>query len=330
MQMRILWTSRVRLLTTARTMTLIAIADRDDGATVHQGDIRGSRHGPVFILPFPDRWCYRRTLKNTRRAKNCTALYYLCLVLEFSTPMVCSLPAFAGHFLTLSRRRAVEVSGRNKTAHVAFADVPSRLHRSMTRPFFSKDRISDFELFDRHADQVISKMKERFEEGVAVDIQDIMYRFAMDTATEFLFGRNIKTLSGDLPYPSTCKKASPRIHPSDKFALAFNRAQENAFLRVIYGKLWPLVEFWEDIVTKDKNIVYEFTDPLIQAALEKKKAAKGVYEVDQDDSTLLDHLVHQIDGTRILFCCVLARQVPILCRFRHHSRRDLQHHVGRS
>ena len=186
----------------------------------------------------------------------------------------------------------------------AFADVRSRSQRSMTRPFFSKDRISDFELFDRHADQVISKMKERFKEGIAVDVQDVLSRFTLDTATEFLFGQNVKSLSADLPYPSTCKKASPRTHPSDEFAFAFNRSQEHMFLRVIYGQTWPLVDFWEDIVAKDKKTTNKFTDPLIRAALERKKAAKGVYEVNRDDSTLLDHLVQQTDGTRNSRYCV--------------------------
>ena len=192
----------------------------------------------------------------------------------------------------------MEVSGQNGTGRTALTDGRSRFHRSMTRPFFSKDRISDFEIFDRHADQVISKMKERFKEGDAVDVQDVLSRFTMDTATEFLFGQDVKTLSGDLPYPSTCHKSSPRTHPSDQFAFAFNQAQENTAHRGFYGKLWPLVDFWEDTVAKDRKIASEFMDPLIQAALEKKKAAKGVYEVNQDDVTLLDHLVHQTDGTK--------------------------------
>ena len=192
----------------------------------------------------------------------------------------------------------MEVSGRNETVRAAPADVRSRSQRSMTRPFFSKDRISDFEIFDRHADQVVLKMKERFKEGIAVDVQDILSRFTLDTATEFLFGQDVNSLSADLPYPSTCKSVSSRTHPSDEFAFAFNRAQERMFLRVMYGKSWPLVDFWEDIVAKDKKTINKFTDPLIQAALERKKVAKGVYEVDQDDSTLLDHLVHQTDGTR--------------------------------
>ena len=196
--------------------------------------------------------------------------------------------------------------------------VRSRSQRAMIRPFFTRDRLSDFDLFDRHADQVISKMKERFKEGVAVDVQDVLLRFTMDAATEFLFGQDVKTLSGDLPYPSTCKKASARTHPSDRFAFAFTRAQENMFLRVIYGKFWPLVDFWTDIVAKDKKITNEYTDPLIRAALERKKAAKGVCKVERDDSTLLDHLVQQTDGTMNLGCCALTRQVLMICRFRRH------------
>lgn len=41
----------------------------------------------------------------------------------------------------------------------------------MTRPFFSRDRISDFDNFSHHADAVISQMKVRFREGHAVDFQ---------------------------------------------------------------------------------------------------------------------------------------------------------------
>jgi len=195
-------------------------------------------------------------------------------------------------------RRAMEVSRQNEIVHVAFVDVLRRFHRSMTRPFFSKDRISDFELFDRHADQVIAKMKERFKDGITVNVQDVLFRFTIDTATEFLFGKDVESLSGDLPYPSTYKKSSTHTHPSDQFAFAFNRVQENIFPRVFYGKLWALVEFWEDVVATDMKIVWKSIDPLIQAALEKKKAAKGVYEVNWDDGTLLDYLVQQTDGTR--------------------------------
>jgi hypothetical protein len=41
----------------------------------------------------------------------------------------------------------------------------------MTRPFFSRDRISHFELFDRHAEEALDKMKFRLRAGYAVDFQ---------------------------------------------------------------------------------------------------------------------------------------------------------------
>ena len=183
----------------------------------------------------------------------------------------------------------------------------------MTRPFFSKDRISDFELFDHHADQLIAKMKDRLKDGVAVDFQDASSRFTLDTTTVFLFGQDVKTLSSDLPYPSTYKESS-RTHPSNKFALVFNRIQEHTFLRALYRGLWPLFEFWEDRIAKDKIFVWQFVDPLVRAALERKKAAKGVSGVDRDNSTLLDYLVQQTDGTRSPCCRVAKSQVLILPR----------------
>lgn len=58
----------------------------------------------------------------------------------------------------------------------------------MTRPFFSRERISDFETFGRHADAAISKLKARFNEPgyPAADFQDVVSRFTLDSATEFV------------------------------------------------------------------------------------------------------------------------------------------------
>lgn len=168
----------------------------------------------------------------------------------------------------------------------------------MTRPFFSRDRISDFEIFDRHADLVISKLKERFDRGIAVDVQDLMSRYTADAATQFLFGQDVKSLSAELPYPSAYRgHTPPRDHPSDKFTSAFSLAQEYTFPRGFFSKAWRLVEFWEDKVATQMGITNEFIDPLIHAALQKKRDAKGVYETNKDDGTLLDHLVQQTDGT---------------------------------
>lgn len=47
----------------------------------------------------------------------------------------------------------------------------TRFHRSISRPAFARDRISDYELFDRHAGAVISQLKQRLRQGHAVDFQ---------------------------------------------------------------------------------------------------------------------------------------------------------------
>lgn len=41
----------------------------------------------------------------------------------------------------------------------------------MARPFFNIDKISHFDIFDRHAETTIALMKERFRVGLAVDFQ---------------------------------------------------------------------------------------------------------------------------------------------------------------
>ena len=173
-----------------------------------------------------------------------------------------------------------------------------RFHRSITRPFFTKARISNFEIFDRHADLVISKLKERVASGISVDIQDLLSRYTMDTATEFLLGQDVKSLSGELPYPSTHKGYAPsRDHPSDKFTSAVNRAQECSYPRGFFAKAWRLAEFWEDKVATQMEITYQFIDPLIHTALRRKRDAKGIPD-EGNGETLLDHLVRQTDGEK--------------------------------
>ena len=52
-----------------------------------------------------------------------------------------------------------------------WAFVSPRFHRSMTRPFFSKERISHFDIFERHAADAIQQTKDRINAGFAIDFQ---------------------------------------------------------------------------------------------------------------------------------------------------------------
>ena len=50
-------------------------------------------------------------------------------------------------------------------------DLEHRFHRAMTRPFFTRERISDFEIYHRNCDVTLRVAKQRLNEGLSVDFQ---------------------------------------------------------------------------------------------------------------------------------------------------------------
>ncbi|OSX56951.1 hypothetical protein POSPLADRAFT_1067971 [Postia placenta MAD-698-R-SB12] len=182
-------------------------------------------------------------------------------------------------------------------------------HRAMTRPFFSRDRISHFELFDRRSEQAVAKMTERFHSGYAVDFQDLISRFTLDSATEFLFGSCVNSLHSPLPYPHN-QHPTPFSHPSSKslasnpsraeaVASAFMRAQIVLAERVAMGAIWPLLEMRKSRTGEHMRIIDEYLDPILKDALRRKEdmanIGAGIHDdkesSDTDGETLLDHLV---------------------------------------
>ncbi|KAJ7677044.1 cytochrome P450 [Mycena polygramma] len=190
-----------------------------------------------------------------------------------------------------------------------------KFHRQMTRPFFHRERISDFDLFDHHAENAITQLKTRLREGYPADFQDMVARFTMDTATSFLFGQDVRSLDAGLPYPhyvaaSTVSPAAATAHPSSAFATAFQEAQTVTALRHRFGAHWPLAEFWVDRLARPMGVVRGFLDPILKEAVAKKRAMAmnkseektnevGDREVQEGES-LLDHLVNYSEHYTIL------------------------------
>lgn len=129
-------------------------------------------------------------------------------------------------------------------------------------------------------------------------------RFTLDSATEFLFGQDVRSLSAGLPYPSSSPlsiTSSNDSHPANVFAAAFIEGQNVTSLRTRYGINWPLFE-WNDRVLPHRTIVNRFIDPIISAAIVKHKARVAVGDVAeskevQEEETLLDHLVKITQGS---------------------------------
>ncbi|KAG5653247.1 hypothetical protein H0H81_001504 [Sphagnurus paluster] len=178
-----------------------------------------------------------------------------------------------------------------------------KFHRSMTRPFFTRDRISDFELFDRHADTAIALIKQRMQSGHAIDFQDLMSRFTLDSASEFLFGHCVHSLTAGLPYPHNASyvppdSSTPQANRANDFARAFLEAQEIIASRERFGWIWPLTEIMGDKTKEPMKIVNDYLDPIIQEAITKNKVKPISDEKKEveDGETLIDHLVRQSSG----------------------------------
>lgn len=180
-----------------------------------------------------------------------------------------------------------------------------RFHRSITRPAFTRDRISDFELFDRHAEVVIHQLKSRFREGQPVDFQDLMYRFTLDSATEFLFGHCVHSLNAGLPYSHNVSNIPANVLTPEKrlandFSTAFLDVQFTVGRRERLGSVWPLWEIFEDKTTKPMKVVNAFIEPIIADAVAKKNDAWREKVSEEGKKTLLDHLVQVTSDPKIL------------------------------
>ena len=134
--------------------------------------------------------------------------------------------------------------------------------------------------------------------------QDMASRFTLDSASEFLFGKDVHSLSAGLPYPydsEVAQSAASIHHSSNQFAYAFAKGQNLIAMRTRYGLHWPLVEFWEDRARTKRLIVDKFIEPILDQAIAKNKVAKQILRDTGkavDGETLLDHLVNFTDGKR--------------------------------
>ncbi|KAJ7181117.1 cytochrome P450 [Mycena filopes] len=169
-------------------------------------------------------------------------------------------------------------------------------HRNITRPFFSRDRISHFDMFDRHASVYIMSSSD-----FAQYMQDLVGRFTMDSATEFLFGTCVDSLKANIPYGYNVAfppphSASAEAQLANKFIEAFNESMQVIAHREYVGPVWPLGEMWCDRTKAPMKLVSAFLDPIISADIERKPEAEaGLAEEKKGEveaETLLDELLN--------------------------------------
>lgn len=134
-----------------------------------------------------------------------------------------------------------------------------------------------------------------------IDVQDIYSRFALDAASEFLFGKNVDTLSWQLPLPGTAligPKGSATADEFGSFAQAFENAQVTVMRRSRRGYFWPAYEILQcDPHEADMKIIQQWVDPLVERVLENKSnMRKAGVQNSLDQSVFLEYLADNTEG----------------------------------
>lgn len=180
-----------------------------------------------------------------------------------------------------------------------------KFHRSITRPFFTRDRVTDFDNFERHTQEALKRAKARLAKGYPIDFQDLVARFTLDSATEFLFNHDFHSLDAPLPYPAQSSSKSQKDypqsnadHPSNLFVEALVTSQEIIARRGTIGGIWPLLEFWGDTVVPHRKTLDHFVQPFLEKGLREKETRAA--DSEEYKGALLDYLVDKTSDQNII------------------------------
>ncbi|KAF9445140.1 cytochrome P450 monooxygenase CYP63 [Macrolepiota fuliginosa MF-IS2] len=175
-----------------------------------------------------------------------------------------------------------------------------KMHRNTARPFFARDRLADFEIFETYTSKTLSHLSQCSSKPTPepCEAQDLFSRFALDAASEFLFGQNLDTLAASLPQPHNTRMGAKGSATEDSwgaFATAFDEAQMNITKRARIGYLWPLLEGFRDRNRPHAQVIEEWLDPIVRRAVEEKRRL-GTGESPLEDKTFLQHLADSTEN----------------------------------
>ncbi|RDW67514.1 hypothetical protein BP6252_08910 [Coleophoma cylindrospora] len=152
--------------------------------------------------------------------------------------------------------------------------------RALLKPQFMREQIADLGLFEKHVKDLFDAIQGAAEPGrwtPTLDMQPLLERFTMDTATEFLFGESVHSQRDDSTDTSTLFSKKEMMH----FVEAFFGAEKTTAKSIIYGDL-----FW---LTHDRKFkeqcksVHNFVDTYVHRHLRDgssdKKPGTGKYVV---------------------------------------------------
>ncbi|GJC82563.1 cytochrome P450 52A4 [Colletotrichum liriopes] len=152
-------------------------------------------------------------------------------------------------------------------------------NRSLIRPMFIKDRVSDLAIFDKWTSTMIEKFPAS---GVTFDISDLFYRMTLDVTTDFLLGHSVNSLG----------------NPKHHFAHAFNEVQS---YQMFYTIMAPFEHFLpHGKYNRGIKVIEEFILPFIQEALDLPPSELEKLSKSDKDFTFLHNIARFTRDPKII------------------------------
>ncbi|KAI0294197.1 cytochrome P450 monooxygenase CYP63 [Russula brevipes] len=181
-----------------------------------------------------------------------------------------------------------------------------RTGRQIARPFFTRERISDFHIFEHTSIKALNLVAHRAAAYAPIDIQDLLQRFTLDAASLFLWGHALNTLDQPLTQPGRVVLGPKGSAPADGgtewdvFTNAFESVAVLITRRGVQGDTWPLLELFKDKTEEPIQVIMSWLEPLVREALSRKakrREANGDTKVStrDDDAVFLDYLADRTD-----------------------------------
>ncbi|PYI00619.1 cytochrome P450 [Aspergillus sclerotiicarbonarius CBS 121057] len=157
------------------------------------------------------------------------------------------------------------------------------MSRALIRPNFTRDQVADLTSFENLISDLFALIPR--DGKTVVDLQDLFFRYTMDSATEFLFGQSVGSL---------------RMAQSELgFAPAFNYSLEAIWMNLLLG---PFSIFNRDRKAEECNrICREFAEQFVEDAVYAAQSEKKHPETKRKSYIFSHELARQTsDKRRIL------------------------------
>ncbi|KAL7940179.1 cytochrome P450 [Trichoderma barbatum] len=129
--------------------------------------------------------------------------------------------------------------------------------RALLRPQFARSQLMDLSMLESHVNCLIGMIPN----GQEIELQELLLRFTMDMATDFLFGESTNSLLADQDgYHSKL----------EGFAESVQYAQDRMAIHIALGK-WALLKP-DPKFQHHVHVVHKFVDELVQKALQANDA----------------------------------------------------------